>query len=315
MPHTQRQHAQFGHTMPYSAMVFEPAFDPSPKRVPAATGCEPMLSDVLPAELTLTSATENPLAAVDGWPVNIASQKEAIEKMTAAAARGESFAAVTLNLDHLVKLRSSAEFRKAYMLARYVTADGAPVAWLARREYPLMDRTTGADLLVPLARAAAEQGLPVYLFGTRADVIAQSATDLVERCAGKLDIAGSAAPAMGFDPQGPEADAAIDVIAASGAKLCFVALGAPKQEIFAARAVARGVKAGFVCIGAALDFVAGEQSRAPLVMQKYGLEWVWRLASNPRRLTWRYLSCAVLLADIVLFSPALRRPRVQTPAD
>lgn len=267
-----------------------------------------MLSDVLPAQLCMTSATEHPLAAVDGWPVNIANVSEFVAKVCAAAERGESFSAVTLNLDHLVKLRSSAAFRQAYLQARFVTADGAPVARLAQRQDINIERTPGADLVIPLARAAAERHLPVYLFGTSPDAIARSAADLVERCDGKLDIAGSAAPAMGFDPEGPAADAAIDAIAASGAKLCFVALGAPKQEILAARAVSRGVKTGFICIGAALDFIAGEQMRAPLFMQKYGLEWLWRLSRNPRRLAWRYCLCALLLADILLFGSS---PRVR----
>ena len=282
-----------------------------------ATAAERIMtvSGVLPSELCMTSATEHPLAAVDGWPVNIATEAEAVAKIADAAARGEGFAVFTLNLDHLVKLRSSAAFRKAYLNARFVTADGAPVARLAARQNASIKRTTGADLVVPLARAAAARQLPVFMFGTSAQVIADSASDLAERCGGKLDIVGSAAPAMGFDPEGPEADAAIDKIAASGARLCFVALGAPKQEIFAARAVARGVKTGFVCVGAALDFIAGEQSRAPAVMQNYGLEWLWRLASSPRRLAWRYLSCAVLLADIIVLGPHQSPPRDRPLAD
>lgn len=300
--------ADFERSAGVGAAVVSFELEHGPVKQTAMSGREAMLSDVLPPEPCMTSATEHPLAAVDGWPVNIANQAEAVAKIAASAARGESFAAFTLNLDHLVKLRSSAKFRKAYMQARYVTADGAPVAHLAQRQHAAIERTTGADLLVPLALAAAALQIPVYFFGTSPQVIADAATDLNERCANQLNIVGSAAPAMGFDPEGAEADAAIDTIAASGARLCFVALGAPKQEIFAARAVARGVKAGFVCIGAALDFIVGEQSRAPLVMQKHGLEWLWRLASSPRRLAWRYLSCAVVLADIVLTKSKPRHP-------
>ena len=95
----------------------------------------------------------------------------------------------------------------------------------------------------------------------------------------------------------------MDDISASGARLCFVALGAPKQEIFAARAVARGVPAGFVCIGAGLDFIVGAQVRAPAIMQKFGFEWLWRLANDPVRLTRRYTRCAVVLAEIIVFHP------------
>ena len=311
--HTQK--SELGPRMHASAVAFDPKFDAVPDMGNAVSGRETMFSEVLPSEFCLTSATEHPLAAVDGWPVNIVNQAEAVAKIIAAATRGESFAAFTLNLDHLVKLRSSAAFRKAYMHARFVTADGAPVAKLAQRQNMSIERTTGADLVVPLALAAAEHHLPVYLFGTSPQVIAESAADLNERCGGGLDIVGSAAPAMGFDPEGPEADAALDRIAASGARLCFVALGAPKQEILAARAVARGVKTGFVCIGAALDFIAGEQSRAPVFMQKHGLEWLWRLASSPRRLAGRSLSCALLLADILLFGPSSRQPQSQRIAD
>jgi exopolysaccharide biosynthesis WecB/TagA/CpsF family protein len=299
----QTQNTTYGRILPLSPAVFHSGFSSTSGKKISEGGKEAMLSDVMPAGLCLTSATEHPLAAVDGWPVNVATEAEAVEKITSAAARGESFAVFTLNLDHLVKLRSSAIFRNAYMHARFVTADGEPVARLARRQHSLIQRTTGADLVVPLARAAAEMKLPVYLFGTSPQVIAESATDLAERCNGQLDIVGSGAPPMGFDPEGPDADAALDRIAASGARLCFVALGAPKQEIFAARAVARGVKTGFVCIGAALDFIAGEQSRAPAIMQRNGLEWLWRLASSPRRLGWRYMSCALLLADIMIFGP------------
>ncbi len=311
----QAQNTAYGRGVPLNPAAYLRSLSGIDAKRASEGGKETMLADVLPPELCLTSATEHPLAAVDGWPVNVAAQAEAIDKITSAALRGESFAVFTLNLDHLVKLRSNALFRKAYMHARFVTADGEPVARLARRQHSRIERTTGADLVVPLARAAAEKKLPVYLYGTSPQVIAGSAADLAERCNGKLDIVGSGAPAMGFDPEGPEADAAIDRIAASGARLCFVALGAPKQEIFAARAVARGVKTGFVCIGAALDFIAGEQSRAPAFMQKHGLEWLWRLASSPRRLGWRYMSCALLLADILIFGPASGPARGKPLAD
>ncbi len=245
---------------------------------------------------------ELPLAAVDGWQINVANLDHAVKAIAAAASRGDGFAVFTLNLDHLVKLRRSSKFRRAYAHARFVTADGAPVARLAAQQNALIERTTGADLVVPLAEAAARLDLPVYLFGSTGEVLARAARDL-KRCAGNLEIVGEVAPLSGFDPEGPEADAAIARIEASGARLCFVALGAPKQEIFAARAVARGTSVGFLCVGAALDFLAGSQSRAPRFMQSTGLEWLWRLANNPRRMASRYLPCALLLAEITLSAP------------
>lgn len=243
------------------------------------------------------------LATVDGWPINLAGPGSAVETIAAAARRGDSFTVFTLNLDHLVKLRSNGRFRAAYASARYVAADGAPVASLAARQNARIERTTGADLAVPLAEAAARDGTPIYLFGTSPGVIASAGRSLAGRCQGPLDIVGSASPSAGFDPEGPEADAALGRIAASGARLVFVALGAPEQEIFAARAARRGVKAGFVCIGAALDFIAGAQERAPKDLRSNGLEWLWRLAASPPRLATRYALYALVLADLLIRTP------------
>ncbi len=248
-----------------------------------------------------------PLATVDGWAINLPDQTAAIAAVVSAAKAAQSFTVFTLNLDHLVKLRTSDAFRQAYGAATFVTADGEPVARLARRDDRRIVRTTGADLMLPLAEACAEADLPVFLFGTSPAVLGRAGDRLVQNTGGRLEIAGTLSPPHGFDPEGPEADAAISRIRQSGARVCFVALGAPKQEIFAARAQAQGVEAGFVCIGAALDFLAGEQIRAPHAFQKMGLEWLWRLGSNPRRLAQRYAQCAILLAELTLGVPAGRR--------
>lgn len=238
------------------------------------------------------------LATIDGWPVNLANARDAVREILAAAKQAESFAVYTLNLDHLDKLRRSPRFREAYAKAHYVTADGAPVALLASRQGTRIERTTGADLVVPLAQAAAEAGVPIYLYGTTPEVLADAGAELSRLAGFPLDIVGAESPPVGFDPESPAADAALDRIAASGARLCFVALGAPKQELFCARGVERGVKAGFLGIGAGLDFLAGTQVRAPGFMQRNGLEWVWRLATNPRRLAGRYARCAAVFVRI-----------------
>lgn len=251
----------------------------------------------------MASSASPYLAQIDGRGINCANLEQAIAQTVLRAKAGESFTVFTLNLDHLVKLRRSSAFREAYAHADIVTADGAPVAWLARRQDKSIERATGADMLVPLATAAAEAKLPVFMFGTSPDVMARAGRDLAERSDHDLDIAGTLAPSANFDPEGPEADAAIERIRKSGARLTFVALGAPKQEVFAERARKAGVNCGFVCIGAALDFVAGTQVRAPRFMRDNGLEWVWRLATNPRRLARRYADCAGLFLNLVLTAP------------
>lgn len=267
----------------------------------------PAVAQADSTSLVRSTSNQLQLARVDGWPITLANLDDAVIAIAGAAERGDGFSAVTLNLDHLVKLRSSSSFRWAYANARFVTADGAPVARLARRQCHRIERTTGADLVVPLAMEAARRGLPIFIFGTSAAVLGKAARDLAERSEGALAIAGTEAPPQGFDPTSAEADAALDRIAASGAKLCFLALGAPKQELLAARAVGRGIKVGFVSVGAALDFIAGAQIRAPETLRDNGLEWLWRLAANPRRLAMRYAQCALLLAYITLIAPLRQR--------
>lgn len=243
------------------------------------------------------------LASIDGWAINIADMTQAVAAIADAAEAGEPASVFTLNLDHLVKLRTSAAFRAAYRKARFVTADGAPLVWLSRAQHRGIERTTGADLVLPLADEAARRGLSVYLFGSSPQVLAKAGERLAANTDGKLSIAGSEAPPMGFDPEGAEADAAIARIVESGARICFVALGAPKQELLAARAHTQGAPVVFVCIGAALDFLAGAQVRAPHFMQASGLEWLWRLGTNPRRLAYRYAQCGLLFARLAVSAP------------
>ena len=258
-----------------------------------------------------TQTNLEPLARVDGWPIHVPNLSVALTSIIdRAQAGGTGFTVFTLNLDHIVKLRANHAFRDVYRKADFVTADGAPVAWLGRclksRETTSasskvsLERTTGADLFVPLSIAAANAGLPVYLFGSSHPVLAKAAEALKEASHGRIDIAGIAGPSADFDPFGTEADAAIAAIAASGAKLCFVALSPPKNELFAARAVAANVACGFICVGAAVDFVAGKQIRAPSIAQRWALEWAWRLACDPRRLARRYFSCATVLVELTL---------------
>ena len=248
-------------------------------------------------------ASSHVLARVDGWPIHLGDLDATLAHIIERSQVGIGFTVFTLNLDHLVKLRTTPAFAAAYRTADLVTADGAPVAWLSRFQTKSIRRTTGADLFVPLASAAARHDLPVYLFGSTMGVLTATADALRAKTAGEIAIAGLSSPSATFDPEGGEADLAIERIKASGARLVFVALGAPKQEVFAARAVAQGCTAGFICIGAAVDFVAGAQVRAPLVFQRYGLEWAWRLGNNPRRLAKRYALCASVLFDVAVVAP------------
>jgi exopolysaccharide biosynthesis WecB/TagA/CpsF family protein len=145
-----------------------------------------------------------------------------------------------------------------------------------------VQRAAGADALVPLAREAARHDLRVYLFGATADALAEAGRNLVALCGDDLGIAGTAAPGPGFDPEDPAADAAIEHIRASGARLCFVALDSPTAEILAARALACGVDCAFVPVGDAVARLAGNRAGAPWYRAR-GFARLADLLGNPSR--------------------------------
>jgi exopolysaccharide biosynthesis WecB/TagA/CpsF family protein len=250
--------------------------------------------------------------SVEGIAVNLSSLPEAIAEIGAEARSAHSFCAFTLNLDHCTKLQSDWRFRNAYRRARFVTADGFPIVMLARLAGVRMSRTTGADMAEPICGEAARLGLPVVFYGPNLPTLQRAQARLRERIPG-LVIADAFAPGRNFDPESLEADRAIERIRESNARICLVALGAPRQEIFAARCVDSIPALGVVCIGAALDFIAGTEKRAPPVWQNNGLEWLWRLAGDPRRLASRYWRCAALVprlvADVIPQAISTRRGR------
>ena len=212
---------------------------------------------------------------------------------------GAGFAVATLNLDHLVKLGRVAGFREAYRRQDLVTADGNPIVWLSRLAGRPVSLVPGSDLVEPLSALAAEEGQPVALLGSTEEALREAARHLCAQFPA-LRIVACLAPGAGFDPAGAEADRMIAALGASGARLTFLALGAPKQEIFAARCREALPRAGFVSVGAGLDFLARAQRRAPLWARRCALEWLWRMLTNPRRLARRYAACALALPGLAL---------------
>jgi N-acetylglucosaminyldiphosphoundecaprenol N-acetyl-beta-D-mannosaminyltransferase len=214
----------------------------------------------------------------------------------------------TMNLDHVVKLRKDSRFRAVYRRAGLITADGFPIVIACRLQGKRANRVAGSDLILPISAEAARSGKSIYLFGSNLRVLNKASLVLRERNPG-LTIAGMFAPPHGFDPTSADASRCIATIGTSGADLCFVALGAPKQEFFSDHGKSLLPNVSFVCIGAGLDFIAGAQVRAPLWMQRYGLEWLWRAASNPQRLLYRYLLCIRALPGLLARSALIPRRR------
>lgn len=231
--------------------------------------------------------------------VNIASQALLMQQVSNRFAANEGFALATINLDHLVKLTRQPEFCEAYAAHDLIVADGNPIVWLSRLAGKPVALMPGSDLVLPLARLAADSGVSVALVGSTALVLKQAAARLENEVLG-LKIVLELAPDFGFDPGGAAADKVLNQIASSGADLCFLAFGAPKQEILAARGRAFCPNVGFVSIGAGLDFLANTQKRAPAWVRSLALEWLWRALSNPRRLGLRYIRSGLILPGHVV---------------
>ncbi|MEM7509079.1 MAG: WecB/TagA/CpsF family glycosyltransferase [Pseudomonadota bacterium] len=247
--------------------------------------------------------------AGDGVPhvsVTVPSQTALLSDLRHRIAQGEGFAVATMNLDHAVKLRRDPDFLAAYARQTHVTADGRPVVWLSRCAGVPVDLVTGSDLVDPLMRLCAEMGVPVGFVGSTDDVLSVAADRLEARHPG-LKVVARIAPAMGFDPDGPAADAVIEELSRADVRVCLLALGAPKQELFAARILQARPAMGVLSIGAGLDFVAGTQRRAPRLVRALAAEWVWRLALSPRRLAARYAACIAILPGLLIRALSQRR--------
>ncbi|WP_245990289.1 WecB/TagA/CpsF family glycosyltransferase [Litoreibacter meonggei] len=204
----------------------------------------------------------------------------------------------TLNLDHVVKMRALPDFHEAYANHSHITADGNPIVWLSRLSGHQIDLVPGSELIDPICDMAASLDAPVAFLGSTEASLAEAARVLKGRYPG-LTVATCISPPMGFDATGPMADACIEQLAASGARICFLALGAPKQELFASYAAPKLPQIGFLSIGAGPDFVSGVQTRAPKIVRKLAAEWLWRLATNPARFAGRYGKCIALLPGLL----------------
>lgn len=216
------------------------------------------------------------------------SLEEVAQEIVRLAARAAPAMVVTPNADQLVNLEHDPALRAAYARADLVVPDGMPVVWASRLlGTPVKERVTGSDLMPRLCEIAAQARLKVFLLGGAQGVGQRAAENLVRRHP-QLAIVGTLSPPFGFERDAGQSAGIVDAIRDSGADLVFVCLGSPKQEVWTCRHLSRFDKGVFLGVGAAIDFCAGSMKRAPRWMQRTGLEWLYRLGQEPRRLAGRY---------------------------
>jgi len=222
-----------------------------------------------------------------GAPIDVATWRESLNRIAGWVRRKEARVVVTCNVHSIVTARQDATLRAAIEDADLTTADGMPVAWflsILRRKR--QERIAGPDLMWHYCGEAAGRGEKVLLFGSTLRTLGLLATRLQRDFPG-LQVVDTIAPPWGEWSTELE-DALVERINEAGAQVVFVGLGCPKQEIWMARQRGR-IQGVMIGVGAAFDFHAGTVRRAPLWMQKSGLEWTWRLWREPRRLVGRYV--------------------------
>ncbi len=232
----------------------------------------------------------------------------ALDAIEALVAGGRGGAVFTPNVDHVVTAERDDAFVAAYEGASVSLADGVPVVLASRLlGVPVPEKLSGSDMLLPIAERAAARGWRVYLLGGGPGAADAAARRLRDEYGVHVVGADGAFVSRGPDP---EADAPVlDRIRAARPDVVFVALGAPKQEMFVTRARPQLDPAVWVCVGASLDFLAGTLRRSPAWMSRFGLEWLYRLAQEPLRLAPRYLVRDP--AFLLILWRTLRTPRAE----
>lgn len=220
--------------------------------------------------------------------VSCATYADTTEAIMAAARVGRS-AQVSATAAHAVTLAAlDPDFRMQLNRFDALAPDGQPVRWALNLLHGarLSDRVYGPTLMLRVCEAAAREGLAIYLYGSRPEVVSRLAMRLGSIVPG-LRIAGYRASRFRPSSAAEDADDVADILR-SGARIVFVGLGCPRQERWAYQHRDR-LPMPLVCVGAAFDFHAGTLRQAPAWMQVRGLEWLFRLAIEPRRLASRYV--------------------------
>ncbi len=233
----------------------------------------------------------------------------AVTRIIEWARRRESRYVCVANVHMVMEAHDDPRFREVVNSADFVTSDGMPLVWALRAKgCKGAERVYGPDLTPAVCAAAAAAEIPVGFFGGTPEA-REAMVARLTRSFPSLRVAYSHSPPFRA-PSLTEEDAIVEEINASGAAILFVGLGCPKQERWMARHRDR-LSCVSVGVGAAFDFIGGRKRKAPAFLQRIGLEWLFRLLSEPRRLWKRYLYHNPRF--VALLALDLRRPANNAP--
>ena len=244
-------------------------------------------------------------------------RRQAAERMMHRAEEGRrdgrpARMVVTVNVQFLVNARHHhPRLLPIINNADLVVADGYPLVALSRIFSPpgLPERVAGSDLIYDIAAGAAARGLRLYFLGGEEESVTR-AIELLRRLNPSLEIAGRSAPVIAVSPDAAGEAEETEIcrrITAARTDILLIGLGNPKQEFFARRNAEKLPGIVAIGLGGTFNFLSGRVRRAPRWIQRLGLEWIYRIIQEPRRLFWRYLSDGVFLFAYTLVEPFRRR--------
>lgn len=215
---------------------------------------------------------------------------QAVAWICERTADGQGSFVITANLDHLRRCKVDDSYRELVHQADLVVADGMPLIWASRLQGPplLPERVAGSSMTIALCEEAARRGLSMFLLGGDEGVAERAALRLVEKHPA-IRIAGHHCPPFGFEHDASEMDRIRTILKEARADIILVALGSPKQEKLIRDIREVSPRSCWIGVGISLSFITGDVVRAPVWVQKSGLEWLHRLVQEPRRLFKRYI--------------------------
>jgi N-acetylglucosaminyldiphosphoundecaprenol N-acetyl-beta-D-mannosaminyltransferase len=245
-----------------------------------------------------------------GVPIDALTFDETVEQAVDAMRSGRLTQHVALNVAKLIKLRHDADLRRDVIESDIVGVDGMGIVWGARAlGVHVPERVPGVDLMERLLAICAREGFRPYLFGARPQVLETAVRQTLRRWP-RINVAGYR---DGYDGARDES-AAVEAIRESQADCLFIGMPTPRKERFLHKHRFRLNVPFIMGVGGGIDVLAGHVTRAPAPIQRVGLEWLYRIYQEPRRMWWRYLSTNVTFAGMLgkaLVGRALRRDAFQ----
>lgn len=224
---------------------------------------------------------------------------EAVDKAEQLIEQDGCSYVVTPNLDHIVILEDDREFAEVYSNADLVLADGKPLIWISKlMKNPIKEKISGSDFFPYLCEMCANRGFSIFILGAAEGVADKAAENLCKKYQG-LKIVGTYSPPFGFEKNESELKVIESLVRKARPDVLAVSLGSPKGEKFLYKHLEEyGVSLG-ISIGATIDFEAGNVKRAPKWMADSGLEWLFRITQDPKRLVKRYWNDATKIIPII----------------